>query len=202
MAGMKRMPRHGRSTWRVVMGVVAVPIRSVSRVVLACIGSIRQRMGELVTGVVVGIISTIAFQAILDFTPFYHSKLRPDPLVSPRIELGEAVATEEEGVLRMKIEQRVRNRGLRPGRFSRVEITAEGLLPGPKVEVTVLDRETFWPWQSRMVTTRITIHERLATLGTRTTLRLDYFDDAGELAFSHRLYDWPLGQKQPPSPSF
>jgi hypothetical protein len=160
-------------------------------------------MGELATGVVVGIIATIAFQSIMDFTPIYHTNLRPDPLLAPpRIELGEAFDSAEEQVVRMKIEQRVRNRGFRPGRLSRVEITAEGLQPGPKVEVTGLDRERFWPWQSRMITTRITIHESVKAFGTRNTLRLDYFDDVGDLAFSHRLYNWPSGQKPPPSPSF
>jgi hypothetical protein len=160
-------------------------------------------MGELATGVVVGIIATIAFQTILDFTPLYHTDLKPDPaLAPPHIEMGEALTTEEEGVVRMKIEQRVRNRSFRPGRLSRVEITAEGLQPGPKIEVTGLDRERFWPWQSRIITTRITIHESLKAFGTRTTLRLDYFDDVGDLAFSHRLYQWSSGQNPPPSPSF
>ena len=139
------------------------------------------------TAFALGILSTLAFQLLLDYTHIYRTRIRPDLRHAPIQIMEDSQQFPNEAALIFRLETVVENHGLRPGHLSHVEVAPASLQPMPKTEVISFDRETLWPWQPRVVVTRVLVHLIQPAV---TTWEVQYFDDTGALAFSHDFHQF------------
>lgn len=141
------------------------------------------KVADFITGIVVGTVSTIVFQVLLDFTPLYRTHLQPS-MAAPVLKVGRGAQFDGAEDIIWTAQLRVMNRGLRPGHIGHIEITPWGVAPVPKVDVVGFDHDTFWPWRPRTITINaLTTYAPASMASFPTCFDMNVYDDTGQFAF-------------------